>query len=539
MKKKLLALVLGGVIALGSLGFNYRSDFFEIAKQIEIFTNLYKEVNMNYVDEINSAELMNTAIFAMLKDLDPYTQFYSEQDVQRARIQQSGSVSSVGANFKLINEQVVVARVNQNGPADKAGLKIGDVITHIDGIELANFQQDASELLKGGAGTKVDLQFIRQGKEKELEVERASEEQKAVPFYALLEDKTAYIALAKFTKTASKEVGEALKKLKKQGAEQVILDLRGNPGGLLGEAVNVTNLFVPKDVLITFTKSAIEKYNQTYVTQNRPIDDQLPMAVLINERSASASEIVSGSIQDLDRGIVIGARSFGKGLVQRPKNLNYGTSAKITISRYYTPSGRCIQALDYQEGKAIRKDKEQYQEFKTRNGRSVFDGGGIRPDIEVESAQTEGLTKALLEQNMIFEFATQFYYTHSFEDLSDFNLTNQDYKAFIKFVEQSNFSYETATEKQLQTLKEVAENEKLKQLFKKDVLAIEKSIDAYKEESFNQRKKAIVRLLEEEVIRRYFYDEGVFEFDTKNAEEVKEAQKILNNKKRYKEILKA
>lgn len=539
MKKKLLALVLGGVIALGSLGFNYRSDFFEIAKQIEIFTNLYKEVNMNYVDEINSAELMNTAIVAMLKDLDPYTQFYSEQDVQRARIQQSGSVSSVGANFKLINEQVVIARVNQNGPADKAGLKIGDVITHIGGIELANFQQDASELLKGGAGTKVDLQFIRQGKEKELEVERASEEQKAAPFYALLEDKTAYIALAKFTKTASKEVGEALKELKEQGAEQVILDLRGNPGGLLGEAVNVTNLFVPKDVLITFTKSAIEKYNQTYVTQNRPIDDQIPIAVLINERSASASEIVSGSIQDLDRGIVIGARSFGKGLVQRPKNLNYGTSAKITISRYYTPSGRCIQALDYQEGKAIRKDKEQYQEFKTRNGRSVFDGGGIRPDIEVESAQTEGLTKALLEQNMIFEFATQFYYTHSFEDLSDFNLTNQDYKAFIKFVEQSNFSYETATEKQLQTLKEVAENEKLNQLFKKDVLAIEKSIDAYKEESFNQRKKAIVRLLEEEVIRRYFYDEGVFEFDTKNAEEVKEAQKILNNKKRYKEILKA
>ncbi len=537
MKKKFLGLVLAFVIAIGSFGFSYRSDFFEIAKQIEIFTNLYKEVNMNYVDEINPAELMNTAIVSMLKDLDPYTQFYSEQDVQSARIQQSGSMSSIGANFKLIQEQVVITNIEEGGPADEAGLKIGDQLTHIDGIQVSDFQQDASELLKGAAGSSVDIQFLRQGEEKKISVERASEEQKAVPYHTLLEDKTAYIALAQFTRTASKEVGEAFKELKEQGAESVILDLRNNPGGLLGEAVNVTNLFVPKDVLITFTRSAIEKYNQTYVTQNRPLDDQIPITVLINERSASASEIVSGSIQDLDRGIVIGARSFGKGLVQRPKNLNYGTSAKITISRYYTPSGRCIQALDYQDGEAIRKDEKQYQEFKTRNGRSVFDGGGIQPDIEIESAQTEGLTKALLEQNVIFNFATDYYYQHSIAGLNDFKLTDKDYKSFVKYVKNSDFEYTTETEKHLQDLLKTAKNEDLKQLLDQDISAIEKAIANYKEKSFEDRRIAIERLLEEEIIRRYFYDAGVFEFDTKNAEEVKEAQAVLQDFNRYGEIL--
>lgn len=537
MKKKIFIGLIGVFLALGSLSFSYRSDFFEIAKQIEIFTNLYKEVNMNYVDEINPAELMNTAIVSMLDDLDPYTKFYSEQDVQTARIQQSGAVSSIGASFVLINNNVYIDNLTQLGPADKAGLQIGDQITHIDGIQISDFQQDASELLKGSAGTAVEIQFKRQNQSQKIEIERTSEEQKAVPYYTLLEDNTAYIALSQFTRTASKEVAEAFEILKEQGAEQLILDLRNNPGGLLGEAVNVTNLFVPKDVLITFTKSAIEKYNQTYVTQNRPLDDQIPIAVLINERSASASEIVSGSIQDLDRGIVIGARSFGKGLVQRPKNLNYGTSAKITISRYYTPSGRCIQALDYKDGEAIRKTEENYQEFKTRNGRSVFDGGGIQPDIEIESARLEGLTKAVLEQHMIFNFATEYFYNNSFENLSDFKLTNNDYKDFVNYVKSSNFNYETTSEKQLNALKESATNENLNRLLEKNILALEKSINEYKETSFNEKKHAIERLLEEEIIRRYFYDEGVFRFSTENAEEVKKAQEVLNDASSYQGIL--
>ncbi len=537
MKKKIIIASLGLLVALGSFGFTYRSDFFEIAKQIEIFTNLYKEVNMNYVDEINPAELMNTAIVSMLKDLDPYTQFYSEQDVQSARIQQSGSMSSIGANFKLVDQQIVISNINKLGPADQAGLKIGDQITHIDGVQVSDFQQDASELLKGSAGSFVEIQFLRQDKQQKVEIQRSAEEQKAVPYYTLLEDKTAYIALSQFTRTASKEVGEAFKELKEQGAQQLILDLRNNPGGLLGEAVNVTNLFVPKDVLITFTKSAIEKYNQTYVTQKRPLDDQIPIAVLINERSASASEIVSGSIQDLDRGIVIGARSFGKGLVQRPKNLNYGTSAKITISRYYTPSGRCIQALDYTEGEAVRKAKDKYQEFKTRNGRSVFDGGGIQPDIEIESARTEGLTKALLEQELIFNFATKFFYTKNIEELSNFKLTNQDYKEFVNFVKLADFEYITSTEKQLEQLKESATNENLKGLLKKNIVDVEELINQYKETSFNEKRLAIERLLEEEIIRRFFYDEGVFKFSTENAEEVREAQKILKDPVKYAEIL--
>ncbi len=402
MMKRIQLIVLTAIVAVTSYGFTtYRNDFFEIAKQIEIFTNLYKEVNMNYVDKVNPAELMNTAIEAMLEDLDPYTVYWNEQEIQNAKIRNSGNYTGIGADIISKSNAIVIRNIIKSSPADKAGLKIGDEIFKIGDIQVKDYNEDAGELLKGAPKSEVILELKRHTTNKKITLERGVVNIKAVPFYKLLENNTGYIVLSKFTRSASSEVSEAFQDLKKQGATQIVLDLRNNPGGLLSEAVNVSNVFIEKGTTITFTKSAIEKYNQTYTTQNKALDTNIPVAVLINENSASASEIVSGSLQDLDRAIIIGSRSFGKGLVQRPKKLNYGTQAKITISRYYTPSGRCIQALDYLDGKSIRKNKDEYTEFKTKNGRSVYDGGGVRPDIEVNEEKENELLKEIIKANEV------------------------------------------------------------------------------------------------------------------------------------------
>ncbi|GGE13039.1 S41 family peptidase [Psychroflexus salis] len=537
MKKKIyIALLSFGILI--SAGFTtLKTDFFEIAKQIEIFTTLFKEVNMNYVDEINTAELMNTAITAMMKDLDPYTQFYNEQDVQDARIQQSANFSSIGASIQMKNEEVVITQITQNGPADKAGLKIGDVLQKVEGIVLSGNQEEAENLLKGSPGSKLSIDFLRNGKPQSSELTRVNEAEKAVPFYTLLQDQTAYIVLSKFTKTASPEVEAALKELKQEGAKQVILDLRNNPGGLLGEAVNVTNIFVPKDVQITFTKSAIEKYNANYITKNRPVDTEIPLAILINGRSASASEIVSGSIQDLDRGVIIGNRSYGKGLVQRPKNLSYGTSAKITISRYYTPSGRCIQALEYRDGKAIRNTEDAYNEFTTKNGRKVFDGGGIMPDVEIENTKIEGITKALVKEFIIFDFATQYVFKNEFINIEDFKLTDKDFKEFMAFAKENKFEFENETEKHFQKMLISAEDEALKNMLNKEMEALENKLANAEKDALLQQKEQILKLLSREIIERYLYEEGVFNYDIQQGEEVKTAQEILTNLSEYNNIL--
>ncbi|MBT8272440.1 MAG: S41 family peptidase, partial [Bacteroidia bacterium] len=384
MKKKILIPILAVTIFL--TGSAFQSDFFEIAKQIEIFTTMFKELNMNYVDETNPGDLMNTAIKNMLNDLDPYTVFMNEQDVEAARINNTGDYTGIGASVKTLKDKLVIVEPFKDYPADKAGLKAGDEIIKVESAVVANFKENAGDLLRGSPGSKVNVTYLRQGKTYTATITRQAVEAKAVPLYSMVDDKTGYIALAKFTATASRETSNALKDLKADGAERIILDLRGNPGGLLREAIAIVNFFVPKDQLVVTTKSKVEKYNKTYFTQKNPIDTQIPLVVLIDGGSASASEIVSGSLQDLDRAVVIGTRSFGKGLVQRPKQLTYGTQLKVTISRYYTPSGRCIQALDYwnrdDKGNAIRVKQENYNEFKTKNGRSVFDGGGVQPDID-------------------------------------------------------------------------------------------------------------------------------------------------------------
>src|SRR5690554_4040077 len=463
MKKRILVPVLALGIFFTTVSF--KSDFFEIAKQIEIFTTLFKELNMNYVDEVTPATLMDKAIKGMLEDLDPYTVYWNEQQVEDAKINNSGIYTGIGASAVTRANKIIIVEPFKDYPADKAGLKAGDEIIKIGNISITDSAEGAGDLLKGAPGSQIEITYVRQGKTATATITRGAVEVKAVPFYKLVNGEIGYIVLSQFNSKTTSETKAALIDLKSQGAKKLILDLRGNPGGLLNEAIGVVNLFVEKDQVITTTRSVIQKYNQVYKTKLEPVDPQIPLVVLINGRSASASEIVSGGLQDLDRAVIIGARSFGKGLVQRPKKLTYGTQLKVTISRYYTPSGRCIQALDYwhrdENGDPIRKDAKEYNAFKTKGGRTVYDGGGILPDIQLESAVYSPITTALLKDNAIFDYATKYYYSHKMSDWKNFKFSDADFQDFIKFLKTNNFEFRTETEMKFAEGIKISEDEDL------------------------------------------------------------------------------
>ncbi len=540
MKKRVIYPIVAVAILLSTVSF--KSDFFEIAKQIEIFTTMFKELNMNYVDETNPAELMDTAIKAMLDDLDPYTKYWNEQDVEASKIRNAGEYTGIGASVRTIKDKIIIIEPYKGYPADKAGLKAGDEIIQIGDIKVSDFKEDAGELLKGASNTKVDITYKRQGETKKTVLTREEIEVDAVPFYTLLKDNTGYIVLSKFNNKASSETIAALKDLEAKGANKLILDLRGNPGGLLSEAINVTNIFVPKGELITTTKSVVKKYNKQYFTKKEPIDTQIPLVVLVNGRSASASEIVAGSIQDLDRGVVIGARSFGKGLVQRPKKLTYGTQLKITISRYYTPSGRCIQALDYwhrdKDNKAVRYDAKDFKAFKTKNGRTVYDGGGIQPDIEMETSKFSEITTALLRSDAIFTYATKYYYSHELKDATNFTFTDKDYEDFKTYVKQSDFNFETETEKSFKKALESAKKENFDKEIETSYKQVMASIEVSKQNALDTYKKEIKNLITDEIVKRYFYREGLYNYYVTHNPEVAKGQEILNDTNKYASILK-
>lgn len=539
LKKKILIPFFAVTVFI--TGTAFQSDFFEIAKQIEIFTTMFKELNMNYVDETNPGDLMDTAIKGMLNDLDPYTVFMNEQDVEAARINSTGDYIGIGASVKTLKDKLVVVEPYKDYAADKAGLKAGDEIIIIEGTNLLGFKGEAGDLLRGSPGSKVNLTYKRQGKTHTTTIIRQSVASKAVPLYDMVNDKTGYIALSKFTRTASRETANALRELKAGGAETLILDLRGNPGGLLLEAVNIVNLFVPKGQLVVTTKSKVEKYNKTYFTQNQPLDLNIPLIVLIDEGSASASEIVSGSLQDLDRAVIVGTRSFGKGLVQRPKPLTYGTQLKVTISRYYTPSGRCIQALDYwnrdEKGNAIKTKQENFSEFKTKNGRSVFDGGGIQPDIEILESKPSTITKAIVSGDYIFDFATDFYYKNTVSDLLSFKLTDADFKDFKSYLKKNNFDFKTKTEEQLTKVLETAKDERIDKTLAADYNRLVSNIKTYKNKAIDDNKSQLSTLLENEIIKRYFYREGLYEYYLTHNKEIKTSVDILSSKSRYNSYL--
>ncbi len=537
LKKRLLVPVLAAGLLLTTASF--KSDFFEIAKQIEIFTTLFKELNMNYVDETNPAELMDTAIKNMLDDLDPYTVFLNEQDVEAYKINNAGEYSGIGALVRSYEDRLVIVEPYKGYPADQAGLKAGDEIIKIGDISVADFRDDATELLKGATNSAVSVTYLRQGQTATAQVSRSAIEVDAVPYYHMADDKTGYIVLSRFNSKASDQTREALEDLKDQGAERIVLDLRSNPGGLLSEAINVTNLFVPKGELIVSTKSNVKKFNQEYRTRRQPVDTEIPLAILVNGQSASASEIVSGGLQDLDRAVILGARSFGKGLVQRPLKLTYGTQLKVTISRYYTPSGRCIQSLDYwnrdESGKAVRNT--EFREFTTRNGRKVTDGGGVMPDVEIANMKSNDLIRALLDNHLIFDFATDYYYNHELNEPGAFTLTPDLYSQFVSHVSESGFSFETKTEKALQQAlserEEVVFNEAIEADFEKLLGDIRES----KYEALNAYRGEIGKQLEDEIIKRYFYREGLYDYYLEKDLAIRTAVEVLADPQRYSEIL--
>jgi len=539
MKKKIIIPFIAIGVLLITVGF--KSDFFEIAKQIEIFTTLYKELNMNYVDEVTPAILMDKAIKGMLEDLDPYTMYWNEQQVEDARINNSGVYTGIGATAKTKDKKIIILEPYKDYPADKAGLKAGDEIIKIGDITVSNFEDDAGELLKGSPGSKVEITYVRQGKTSSTSLTRDAIDVKAVPFFKLINTDIGYIVLTKFNRKTTIETKAALNSLKNQGAKKIILDLRGNPGGLLNEAIDVVNLFVPKGEVITTTKSVIEKYNKTYKTAKEPVDTEIPLVVLVNGRSASASEIVSGGLQDLDRAVIIGARSFGKGLVQRPKKLTYGTQLKVTISRYYTPSGRCIQALDYwnrdENGDPVRKDAKEYNSFKTKGGRTVFDGGGILPDIELKTAEFSPVTTALLKDDAIFDFATKYYYSHEMSTSRGFKLSDKDFQDFLQFLKDNNFQYETETEKVFAEALRHAEDDNLASKITASYSQLMSAIDNAKDEAIISKKAEIMSLLTDEILKRYFYLEGLHTYQVENNPEILEAINVLNDEKRYQKIL--
>ena len=538
-KKFVIPAVAAGFLFIGT---SFKDDFFEIAKQIEIFTTLFKAVNTNYVDETNPGDLMDKAIKSMLGSLDPYTVYFNEQDVVNFKINNTGEYTGIGAMIARKKDRLIVREPYKNYPADKAGLKAGDEIIQIGDILVADYKDDTSQLLKGTKNTKINIKYLRQGKTYTTVLALDEVDIKSVPFYGKIDDKTGYIVLAHFNRKAGAEVKDALEKLKADGAKQIVLDLRGNPGGLLNEAIDICNLFVPKNEVIVTTKSRIEKHNNTYKTQNEPIDTEIPLAILVNGRSASASEIVSGALQDLDRAVILGSRSFGKGLVQRSVDLTYGTQLKVTISRYYTPSGRCIQALDYahkdKNGVALRTDAKNFNAFKTRKGRTVYDGGGVLPDIELDETKMSPITNALLKNDGIFDYATTYYYKNP--NLGDKIpvLTDADYAGFKQYLKTNKISFDTETEVALRNTLAAAKNEKIDETIATEYQQLLNALQKSETTLLDKNQKEIKGLIQEELIKRYQYQEGLYQFYIKNNSEIKKAVNVLNNQTEYKTILK-
>ena len=531
--------LIGLFIGVTLTGFRY--DFFEIAKQIEIYNSIFKEINMGYVDKTNPAQLMENGVKHMLTELDPYTVYSTEQDVQDAKIYRSGIYVGIGAKMRVIEKKLFVEEVFKGLSADKAGLKAGDEIIKINNLQLSESFEQAKLLLNGKNKSSVLITYKRDNKEKQVELIREEKKQKAVPLYQMLENNVGYIALDKFSRSASSEVESALKFLLIDEAEGLILDLRNNPGGLLQEAVKIVNLFVAKNQLVVSTRSNIEQYNNQFITQKQPVSEYIPLVVLINERSASASEIVAGALQDLDRAVIIGSRSFGKGLVQQPKPLPYGAQLKITISRYFTPSGRCIQALDYRQrtgnGEAQKRNESDYKAFKTKNGRTVYDGGGVRPDIEIVKRGEFDLINNLKKEHMFFLFATDYCRKNSLEKWDNFMLDESIFKSFKEFCLQKNFSLGTKTEKYLNRAYSYSLEEGLKNI-NSSLIEVKSSIRKEKILALEASKEKIMNHLSEEIVKNIFYKEGLYQFSLVNNKGIQSAKSLLEDPKEYYSILK-
>ena len=535
LSKKTVLVLLVGVLFLS---FSFKSKFFEVAKQIEIYNTLFKELNMYYVNEINPAELTNKAIKNTLKDLDPYTNFYNEQDVEDAKIRREGEYGGIGVSVYYSKIGIEVNEVYKGYSADKAGLKAGDVIVSVDGQSLKNMERDQlSMYLKGTPNSEFSVEVVRQGNVIQKNITRDKVVVNPVPFSEMIDEETGYIILTRFNKKASSEVKKAFRKLKKEGMKKLVFDLRANPGGSLLESINISNFFLPKGKKIVSTKAKVKKWSNTYKTTNNPLDLEIPIVVLVNGRSASASEIVSGSLQDYDRAVIMGQRSFGKGLVQRYRELTYGTQLKVTISKYYTPSGRCIQELDYanrdKNGNVPKFSDKGINAFKTANGRTVYDGGGVLPDVVIKTSKRTDATKTLLSSRAVFNFSTSYYYQNpKIESEADFEFKDSDFKGFISYLKVDT-TFVTTQEKLFKEAYKAATSKNISKEYK----GIQEKLFDDKINEISKNKDILKRILKEEILNRYYYQEGVYNHNLKNDLVIKEAVKLLHNQDKYKQIL--
>ncbi len=543
LHKKTLILVL---FAAGLFAFKPLSDnLFEISKNLSIFSSVYKEIGLNYVDETQPGELMKVGIDAMLSSLDPYTNYYPESKMEDFKMMTTGEYGGIGTLISKRQDFILITEVYEGFGAEKAGLMAGDKVLKVDGksvTEISN--EEVSEMLKGQSGTEVVLSIIRGEEHKDITITREKVKIPSVPYSGLIDDKIGYIKFTSFTQNSASLVKKAFDELKEQyNIEQIVLDLRGNGGGLLNESVDIVNLFVPKGEKVVETKGRINESNRVYYTQHNSTDKNIPLVVLVDGMSASASEIVSGSIQDLDRGVVIGETSFGKGLVQQTKDLDYNTKVKFTIAKYYTPSGRCIQKLDYthkKNGKAEEVADSLLSTFKTKNGREVKDGRGVEPDIKVDAGFYSNLTGSLMAKDVIFNYATEYRQTHSeLPSAKDFTVSNEEYNKFVEYALTQEFDYKTATEEYFKQLKEIAEKEKYFTDAESEFGALAEKVKPNKTTDLKKYKDEIIEVLENEIASRYYYQKGRIEVSFKRDPYIQEAIRVLKSKDEYQQILQA
>ncbi len=536
--KKYIGLLLVGFIAI-SFAFQ-KTPFFEIAKQIEIYNNLFKELNINYINEINPGDLTDKSIKNTLKNLDPYTNFYNEQDVEDARIRRAGEYGGIGVTTFYGEKGITLAKIYEGFSADKAGLKAGDVITNINGQELTGLEKaQLSSMLKGIPGKAVALKINRQGKQIDFNLKLDKVVINPVPFSKMIDAETGYIVLTRFSAKASSEVKKAFNKLKEKGMQKLVFDLRSNPGGSLFESINIVNFFTAKGSTVVETRGKTKANSRTYKANKEPLDLEIPIVILVNSRSASASEIVSGALQDYDRAVILGERSFGKGLVQRYFKLSYGTQLKVTISKYYTPSGRCIQELDYENrnlktGKVPKFSDDTVNKFTTKNGRIVYDGGGVTPDVKIKRSKRTGATKKLLSSRAIFNFATNYIATNPSISLDTYTFSNTDFNQFKNYLLNKDTLFVTKQENLFKkAYKTVEKNNSIANEYKK----IQQKLKEEKIKDITVNKDILSEILQNEIIEQKFYKKGVYQHQLKFDKTVKKAVDLLRNLSKYNTLL--
>lgn len=543
MKKKIIIPLIALLLGVSSFVKDDGDDF-ELIKNLEIFHTLMRDIRILYVDETSSGELIKTAMDEMLKHLDPYTVYYPESLVEDVMFINTGEYAGIGADLEKYNGEYQVVEISEASPADKAGILIGDKIIRINGNEIKDKSIDEiSLLIKGEPGTSLNLTFLRNNVEQNVSVKRAMIKEKNIPYFGKIADKTGYINLSGFTENCSKELKTAFLKLKNdEKIDKLVIDLRYNPGGLLIEAVNIVNLFVDKGESIVEMKGRVEQWNKVFRAENNPVDTKIPIVVLVNGRSASASEIVSGALQDLDRAVILGEKTFGKGLVQTTKDLTYNSKLKITTAKYYIPSGRCIQKLDYShkdsQGNATQISESQFKTFKTKNGRPVKDAGGIMPDINADVDSVAEITANLIAENIIFDYATLFRLKHDkISSPEEFEVTDADMEDFKKFSGSKLFEYQTSSDGLIKELNNLLKAEYSSSEISLEVQKIQEEIKKQKQKKFSEFYSQIKTALATEIVSRYYYQEGVIRYTLKHDSFLEKAKNVLNDQNLYKKVL--